>query len=158
MAVSDAGGVGEAPGTVADVLARIEERWREMLDALDGVPEEHLEVPGVAGEWSLKDLFGHIAFWDDQARQEIERALAGLPRQDNDWQAMNEADHAARRGQTLPEERAAMHRAHAALVEQLEGVAGIDAARVDEAVRGGSYGHYEEHIPDIRAWRERIGV
>jgi hypothetical protein len=143
---------------VADVLARIEERWRALLDALDGIPEERLEERGAAGDWSLKDLFGHIAFWDDQAGQEIERALAGLPRQDNDWQAMNEADHAARQGRTLPEERAAMHRAHAALVEQLEGVAGIDAARVDEAVRGGSYGHYEEHIPDIRAWRERTGV
>jgi hypothetical protein len=149
---------GEAAETVEDVLERIEEGWRAMLDALDGIPEERLDEPGVSGEWSIKNLFGHIAFWDDQAVQEVERALAGLPRQDNEWQAMNEAGHAARRGRTLPEERAAMHRAHANLVEQLSGVAGIDASRIDAAVRGGTYGHYEEHIPDIRGWRERTGV
>jgi len=39
----------------------------------------------VIGEWSLKDLFGHLAFWDDHATEEIERALAGLPREDNAW-------------------------------------------------------------------------
>jgi hypothetical protein len=41
--VSEAGETGEASGTVADVLARNEERWRALLDALDGIPEERLE-------------------------------------------------------------------------------------------------------------------
>ncbi len=148
----------EAPGDVNALLERIEEAWRELFAALDDIPEDRLSDPGVIGEWSLKDLFGHLAFWDEHAVAEIERALAGLPRQDDAWQEMNEADHAARRGRTLPEQRAAMHQAHAALVERLESVAGIEAARIDEAIRVDTYEHYRDHIKDIQAWRQRTGV
>jgi hypothetical protein len=147
-----------APEDVNDLLERIDQAWSDLLAAMDGVPDDHFEDPGVAGDWSLKELFGHIAFWDEHAIAEIERALAGQPRQDNEWQAMNDADHAARQGRTLAEERAAMHQAHAALLERLEAIANIDATRVDAAVRPGSYDHYQEHIPDIQQWRQRAGV
>jgi hypothetical protein len=148
----------EAPGDVHALLERIEHAWRQLFAALDDIPEERMSDPGVIGEWSLKDLFGHLAFWDDHAVAEIERALAGLPREDNAWQEMNEIDHAARRGHTLPEQRAAMHQAHAALVERLESVAGIEAAPIDEAIRVDTYEHYLDHIKDIQTWRQRACV
>jgi hypothetical protein len=148
----------EAPADVHALLARIDEAWRNLFAALDDIPEERMSEAGVIGEWSLKDLFGHLAFWDENAVREIERALASLPRQDNEWQEMNEADHAARRDRTLPEQRAAMHQAHATLVERLESVAGLEAAAIDASIRPDTYNHYEEHIADIRAWRERVGL
>ena len=85
----------EAPADVHALLERIEEAWRQLFAALDDIPEDRLSDPGVIGDWSLKDLFGHLAFWDEHATKEIERALAGLPREDNAWQQMNETDHAA---------------------------------------------------------------
>jgi hypothetical protein len=148
----------EAPDDVHALLERIEEAWRELFAALDDIPEDQMSGPGVIGEWSLKDLFGHLAFWDEHAVAEIERALAGLLREDNAWQEMNEADHAARRDHTLPEQRTAMHQAHAALVEHLESVAGIEAARIDEAIRVDTYEHYRDHIKDIQSWRQRAGI
>ena len=148
----------EAPEDVHALLALIDEAWRLLFATLDEIPEERLSDAGVIGDWSLKDLFGHLAYWDEHAVQEVERALAGLPREGNAWQEMNEADHAARRDRTLPEQRAAMHQAHAALVERLESVAGIEAATIDEAIRPDSYEHYQDHIPDIRTWRQRTGV
>ena len=148
----------EAPADVQALLERIEEAWRQLFAVLDDIPEERQSEPGVIGEWSLKDLFGHLAFWDDHATEEIERALAGLSRQDNAWQQMNETDHAARQDRTLPEQRSAMHQAHAALVERLESVAGIEAARIDEAIRVDTYEHYLDHIKDIQSWRQRAGV
>src|SRR5215211_2477033 len=72
----------EAPADVHTLLLRIEEAWRQLFAVLDDIPEERLSDPGVIGEWSLKDLFGHLAFWDDHATEEIERALAGLPGRD----------------------------------------------------------------------------
>ena len=86
----------EAPADVHALLERIDEAWRQLLAALDDIPEDRLSEPGVIGEWSLKDLFGHLAFWDEHAVEEIERAFADLPREDNAWQEMNDADHAAR--------------------------------------------------------------
>jgi Mycothiol maleylpyruvate isomerase N-terminal domain len=148
----------EAPSDVNALLERIDEAWRQLFAALDDIPEDRMSDPGVIGEWSLKDLFGHLAFWDEHAVAEIERALAGLPREDDAWQEMNEADHAARRDRTLPEQRSGMHQAHAALVERLEAVAGIEAARIDEAIRVDTYEHYQDHIKDIRIWRQRAGV
>jgi hypothetical protein len=148
----------EAPGDVHALLERIEEAWRELFAALDDIPEDRMSDPGVIGDWSLKDLFGHLAFWDEHAVAEIERALAGLPREDNAWQEMNETDHAARQDHTLPEQRAAMHQAHAALVERLEAVAGIEAAPIDEAIRPDTYEHYQDHIKDIQSWRQRAGI
>ena len=67
------------------LLERIDEAWRQLFAALDDIPEDRLSDPGVIGEWSLKDLFGHLAFWDEHAVAEIERALAGLPREDDAW-------------------------------------------------------------------------
>ena len=148
----------EAPADVHALLERIDEAWRQLFAALDDIPEDRMSDPGVIGEWSLKDLFGHLAFWDENAVREIERALAGLPRQDNEWQEMNEADHAARRDRALPEQRSAMHQAHAALVERLESVAGIEAAPIDAAIRPDTYEHYQDHVADIRAWRQREGL
>ena len=148
----------EASEDVHGLLARIDQAWRRLFAALDDIPEDRMSDTGVIGEWSLKDLFGHLAFWDENAVREIERTLAGLPRQDNEWQEMNEADHAARRDRTLPEQRAAMHQAHAALVERLESVAGIEAAPIDAAIRPDTYEHYEDHIADILTWRQRAGV
>ena len=148
----------EAPEDVHTLLERIDEAWRQLLVALDEIPEDRLVDAGAIGDWSLKDLFGHLAFWDEHAVQELERALAGLPREDNAWQEMNEADHAARRDRTLPEQRSAMHQAHAALVERLESIAGIEAATIDEAIRPDTYEHYQDHVPDIRTWRQRTGV
>ncbi len=156
--MTDESGDREPPADVHALLDRIDEAWRQLFMGLDDIPEDRLSDPGVIGDWSLKDLFGHLAFWDEHATEEIERALAGLPREDNAWQEMNETDYAARRDHTLSEQRSAMHQAHAALVERLESVAGIEAARIDEAIRVDTYEHYQDHIKDIRAWRQRAGV
>jgi hypothetical protein len=147
----------QPPSDVNELLDRIDASWRRLMAAIDGVPDDRLAEPGASGDWSLQDLFGHFAFWDEHALAEIDRALAGLPREDNEWQAMNESDHAARRGQSAQEQRVAMHQAHAALTERLEGIANIDAKKVDAAIRADTYEHYDEHLPGIEKWRQRAG-
>lgn len=146
------------PTDVRELIERIDVAWRAFLEAVDGIPDDRLHVPGAVGEWSFKDLFGHIAFWDEHAIAALEGALAGKMEPAVDWQAMNDADYALRRDRTLPEQWSDMHQAHALLLERLEGVAGIAATAIDEAIRGDTYAHYEEHMPDIRAWRERTGM
>lgn len=144
-----------APQTVADLLARIEESWSTFLASLDDLTEEQLLDPGAVGEWSLKELHGHIAFWDDLGRENAALALSGRPRQFDDFEALNQADHEARRSRSLAEERAAMHQAHAALVADLEERAELGAAAIDSAIAGSTYEHYDEHTADVRAWRNR---
>ena len=144
-----------APDDVHALLDRIDARWRDLMQALDDIPEERLEESGVAGTWSIKHVMGHVAFWDEHAIAAIERTLAGLPDDDADVQTLNEADHAARVGRTLAEERSALHQAHTAMVARLEEIAGIDAAALDAAIAADTYDHYAEHVADIQRWRQR---
>jgi hypothetical protein len=152
------GAVEATPEDVHALVDRIDKAWRALMEALEGIPNDRLEEGGAVGEWSLKDLFGHIAFWDEQAIVALDRVLAGQMAETSDWQAMNEADAARRRNRTLPEQRADMHQAHAVLLERLAEIAGLEAAAIDDAIKGGTYEHYEEHIPDIQAWRRRVGI
>jgi hypothetical protein len=144
--------------TVADLLQRIEDSWSAFLTSLDDLTEDQLLEPNAVGEWSLKELLGHIAFWDDLGRENAALALSGQTREFDDFEEMNQADHAARQGRTLAEERAAMHQAHAALVADLAERAELDAVAIDAAVAGSTYEHYDEHLADVRAWRERRGL
>ena len=147
-----------APKTVADLLQRIEDAWGAFLTSLDGLSDDHLQEPGAIGEWSLKELLGHMALWDNLGRENAALALSGQARQFDDYEALNQADHAARKGRSLSEERAAMHQAHAALVADLEEREALDAAAIDEALAGSTYGHYDEHLADVRSWRDQRGV
>lgn len=148
----------QPPADADELRDRVETAWRQLLSALDGLPEDRLAEPGVTGKWSLKDLMGHVAFWDEHALAEVEHSLAGQPRQDNDWQAMNDADYLARRERSVAAQRAAMEQAHAALRERLVGIADRDAARVDDGTRVDTYEHYWDHQAEIARWRRSTGV
>jgi hypothetical protein len=150
----------QPPADVHELVERIDAAWSDFLDAIDEIPDERMDETGVAGEWSVKNLLGHIAFWEERATGHIERALAGLPDEESDEvvEGLNAADHEARWDRTISEERSALHRAHAAVVGLLESVEGLDAADLDEAVRWDTYQHYAEHAPDIRTWRGRVGA
>ncbi|MCA9877771.1 MAG: ClbS/DfsB family four-helix bundle protein [Thermomicrobiales bacterium] len=143
------------PATTADLLQRIHSSWETFITSLDGLADELLLEPGAVGEWSLKNLFGHIALWDDLGRENVALALAGNPRSFDDYQELNDADHEARLHRTLDEERAAMQQSHAALVAELEAHDNTGVTAIDAAIEGSTYGHYAEHLPDVRAWRER---
>ena len=156
--MTDEAATRDTPDDVHELLERIDAAWRALHTALDGIPEDRLEAPGACGEWSIGNLMGHIAFWDERALPKIDRAFAGLPPEEEDVQALNDADHAARQARNLAEERSAMHQAHAAVVARLEEVVGIKAGPIDAAIRPDTYEHYAEHVADITAWRQRAAV
>lgn len=147
-----------AAPTVADLLERIDASWSALLASVDDLTEEQLLEPDAVGGWSLKELFGHIALWDRLGQENTAQALSGNPRQFDDFERLNQEDHAARRGRTLAEERAAMHQAHAALVADLEERVELDATVIDQAIAGSTYEHYDEHVADVEAWRARRGI
>lgn len=48
------------------LLLVLEESREELLDILDALEDEDLLVPGVVGDWSIKDLLAHITMWEAQ--------------------------------------------------------------------------------------------
>lgn len=146
---------------IAIALERLRTSWRGLTEALSGISEERLAEASAVGAWSVKDVMGHVAFWDEQALLAAERHLAGqAPVRVADWEGMNERQAAARAERSAAEQRAAMERAHELVVALLESRPPLDPAAVGlcGCLEEDTYQHYDEHARDVRAWRERVGV
>lgn len=145
---------------VAATIDSIERSWAGLLGALDGVPDGRLSEPNAIGEWSVKDVMGHIAFWDEQAVRAAHRELAGEPRLAPDWQEMNEREAGEGKDRSAAEQRAALEAAHGRVLELLRALPRLDPTTVGVCgcLQQDTFEHYDEHAADIRAWRERVGL
>ena len=146
--------------SVEAISERIERSWRGLMDALAGIPEERLTEPGVVGDWSVKDLLGHVAVWDAHAVAAVRRFLAGEAPGRVNWEALNEREAAARADRSLAEQRSEMEVAHErvrSLVRDLR-PSDLDLPGVRHRLAVDTYEHYDEHAAEIRAWRERVGI
>lgn len=47
-----------------EILDQIRTTRQQFEEALAQVPAAHLTQPGVNGEWSVKDILAHIAWWE----------------------------------------------------------------------------------------------
>lgn len=162
--MSDGAKAGATDGSedeIAVALRRLEQSWGALIDALRGIPDERLVEPDAIGTWSVKDVMGHVAFWDEQALLAAERHLAGgEPVEGGDWEGMNERQAAARSDRSAAEQRAGMERAHELIVALLESRPPLDPAAIGlcGCLEEDTYQHYDEHARDILAWRARVGV
>lgn len=133
------------------LLAKIDSSWHALQAAIMEVSREEASKPGVTGDWSLKDLLGHIAFWDEQAIREARRRAAGEPPRTIDVQALNEEDAAANRDLGYDELYERMQAAHTRLIAALSEMPMVDP----DAVEDDTWDHYDEHAAEIRAWLAR---
>lgn len=49
-----------------ELLEALEDGRQQMLELLEGVPEPLMPTPGVVGDWSIKDILSHLAYWEGQ--------------------------------------------------------------------------------------------
>ncbi len=145
---------------VADTLAKIETSWNGLMEALDGIPDDRLSEPGAIGTWSIKDVMGHIAYWDDQAVINAARFSGGAPADaEVDVEAANAREAAAAADRSVDEQRTAMQRAHESVVATLETAPpGGNRVGLCGCLEEDTFEHYDEHADDIRLWRQQIGL
>lgn len=137
-----------------DDLERLQRAWQNLLESDNGIPEERMLEPGVIGEWSVKDVLTHVAYWDDDLLAAIERFMSGTPEpEERDWQAENDRVYAERRDWPLADVRRDLLDTHDRVLTALRNAPGFDTASLRE-----SWEHYDEHAAEIRAWRERHGI
>jgi hypothetical protein len=136
-----------------ELIANIDRSWDAWTAALDGIPEDRASEPGVCGYFSVKDLIGHVAFWDEQDLARAHKLARGEEVQPNDWATMNDRDFEARKSDTLAAQTARMVAAHARLSADVRNFDGVDELRLDEV-----WPHYDEHAAEVFAWRAAQGV
>jgi hypothetical protein len=136
-----------------EALRLLDEKWAALLQVFDGIPENRLTDP-VCGEWSVKDLVAHIAFWDGQAEIEAQREALGESSPQNDWRAMNEREAAASKDRPFDEVWRELNETHERMVSVFRQLPALDVKSVGED----TFDHYDEHRAEIQTWRERNGL
>ena len=112
------------------------------------------------GEWSVKDILGHVTTWDGEALAHLPTVARGgrPPRYADEGgiDAFNARTAAEKRHLSLEQVLEQMDATHARLVRYLrdtpkEEIA--DRTRFVRRLRLDTYGHYRLHAEAIRAWR-----
>jgi uncharacterized protein (TIGR03083 family) len=142
---------------------KIENAWQEFTAALAGIPDEQWQQPNAVGEWSLKDILGHIASWENEALKYIPVILEGkrLPRYKDMYggiDTFNAMTVTENRRLTLAEARQRSTQTHQRLLDYLQSLPDeyfVSGSRVLRRILLDTYGHYPYHTKAIREWREQ---
>jgi len=143
------------------LLRRIDARWQELEESWAGLSAAELTTPGVAGDWSVRDVFAHISWWEEEALEHLPTILAGgrPPRYADAWggiDAFNAAMTERWRALALDEVLDRRQATHARLIEYLGTVPEEQIAtetRFRRRLRLDTWGHYPLHALAIREWR-----
>ncbi|HUY78877.1 MAG TPA: ClbS/DfsB family four-helix bundle protein [Ktedonobacterales bacterium] len=144
-------------------------QWEALLAEIG---EAHMTQPGVAGEWSIKDIVAHLTGWRSRSVARFQAALRHEPTPAPAWPAQLQDDdeinawiYAANRDRSLANVLAESRTVYQQLADALNAFPEAelqDPKRFEwldgETWNGAAFfGHFhEEHEADMRAWLDRI--
>ncbi len=149
-------------------------RWDARLGQ---VRAEQMELPGVCGEWSVKNLAAHLTAWERRPVAWLEAVRSGTTPRPAPWpQELTTDDEinawifAENRYRPVREILDESRQVSDQLLAALQFVSDqdlVDSGRFEwlkgnslvDSIAGNSYDHYREHGEMIRAWLEgqRVG-
>jgi len=149
-----------------EILTRLAESRRALHQAIQGLSEEEMTQVQVEGVWTIKDVLGHIASWEETCLEPLRRYADGGPFEVEviqDYLAWNDEQAARKRDtplDTILDELAAIRQALVAAASRLSaeqweqqvpfswGGEGTMAEVLDVFYR-----HELEHLRTIQQWR-----
>lgn len=63
--------------TKREILLNLETDHQKLVDVVKGLSDEQMANAPVFGDWTVKDIIAHIAFWRDHLVRDIDDVLAG---------------------------------------------------------------------------------
>jgi hypothetical protein len=146
-------------------LKKVEEGFAALLAAVQGLDERAMSKR-FYGDWSVKDILAHISGWQHLGAGWMERMARGekptpegADYSDSDsWNARFAAAMRAQSGETVV---ADLRQSHATYLRAARAVADErfgEGKTINRLLEGNGYGHYAEHLPAIKEYREQAGV
>ena len=128
-----------------------------------GLSDSQLTEPGVAGEWSVKDIIAHVSWWEEEALRHLPSIIAGErpPRYSTIYggiDAFNAMMAEQKRDLSLSDVLRQQDDTHRRLVEFILSVSEDQftrETRLRRRLRLDTYGHYPIHTTSIRKWRQQ---
>jgi hypothetical protein len=147
---------------VQRLLNRLETAWVAFEQSYAGLSDAYLAEPGVAGDWSVKDVLAHVTTWEEEALTHLPLIIAGgrPPRYaaSGGIDAFNARMTERKRALSLSEIRRQHDDTHRRLIDFVRRAPADQFAgetRARRRLRLDTYGHYPKHAAAIREWRER---
>ena len=152
----------------ADVERELLDAWEALGSAVDSFSDMELEQPGVVESWSIKDLLGHIAFWAQEAAENLQLIVAGKadevqrPSDEKVMDEWNEREWRLRRERSVSDVREEWLESFQGAMQAL---AACPSEKLEEEVAGNTalklfaedtYEHYKEHLAHLTAWRREL--
>ena len=148
-----------------EMLTLTRDAWTRWTAALARVPEERMEEPGVAGEWSVKDIIAHITWFEKQMIQLVEtHAFVGSELWLMPGDERNAAIYDENRDRSLEDVRSESAEVHPELLARLgtlEDGELLDPSRFPPMpaeltpliiIEGNTFNHYDEHAKGLLRW------
>lgn len=154
-----------------DLLARIRQDRAAFAALWHGLTDAQMTArPAIQPTWSVKDLIAHITYWESYMIERLSHVLAGGAdkrlRSDEEVDTINANVYTAHKDDALVDVRAAFD-ASLPRVEAL--IAPLTDEQINDAslytgmeipplyvIIGNTFGHYADHIDDLRAYVERL--
>ena len=164
----------DANTSKAQLLAGLTDEQAQWEALLSDIGEDHMTQPGVAGEWSVKDIVAHITAWRRRTVSRFQAALHHQPIPAPPWPSNLENDdeinawfHATDRDRSLTDVLSESRAVYQQLYDTLAAFPEEELANPttfpwlsgeDFPLTGAAlFGHFhEEHEADMRAYLARI--
>jgi len=147
--------------TKRELLESIQKGRGEFEAALAKLSPEQMVAPGAMGEWSVKDILGHVGMWESRlvtTLYAIERGATppGLVHTQAEVDKINAESYAEQRDRPLERVLADFHAVHKQLLKRLDTVKESDlfdpkrfkwteGEPLAKLVTGDTFEHYAEH-------------
>jgi uncharacterized damage-inducible protein DinB len=158
----------------ANIIADLRAARARLLQALEGLTDEHMLQVGAVGIWSIKDVLAHLVAWEAElvtALSRLEQHKRQPPRiveidDIDDWNDEQYHTNVARSLDVVLDDFHGVHKHLIAALESLDDRILDDNRRwpwmegepLSYLVFENAIWHEDEHAADIRAWRETEGI
>jgi hypothetical protein len=151
-----------------ELQARIITSRDQLEAALNRISDERKSLVILHGDWSIKDLIGHLGFWENEIVTLFNMLIAGkTPEPFTDIDVLNAQSIAEFRTQSLAKVQAFEKKAYQDILSLIGKASDQELFDADhfvwcegrcfeEFISDNTWGHYDEHLPELIAWLKRI--